>query len=173
MLIKKTCIRRSQSALFKVCDLCKTCVASLHSITNSKELKIAMVYSQEDIQYEYIRKAVGDRMILEMHDSDLGTLWCLWCFGERRGAQTIRVPSYRGKCSGQLVIQVYSGWKKLTLQFILLYLRYMWEEGVDWKRHIGGRGWLNTSEYCHMGGRGLKLLNKTSYGIWTYPFAQI
>jgi len=48
--------------------------------------------------------------------------------------------------------------KKLNLQFILLYLRYMWGRGfvenVIW---VEG-GWLKTPEYRHTGGRGLKLL---------------
>jgi len=34
--------------------------------------------------------------------------------------------------------------------------------GVGWKRHMGGVGWLKTSEYRHMGG--LNLLKKTV--IW-------
>jgi len=56
--------------------------------------------------------------------------------------------------------------KKLNLQFILLYLRY---------RYVRGRGlveksywvgvWLKTSEYRHIGGKGLKLLKKPSYDI--------
>jgi len=32
--------------------------------------------------------------------------------------------------------------KTFNLQFILLYLQYMWGEGVGWKRYMGGRiGW--------------------------------
>jgi len=34
----------------------------------------------------------------------------------------------------------YCGLKKFNLQFILLYLRYMWERGVGWKCHMGRRG---------------------------------
>jgi len=49
--------------------------------------------------------------------------------------------------------------KKLNSQFILLYLRYMWGEGlvenVKW-----GRGLAETSEYCHRG-RGSKIAQKT------------
>jgi len=53
--------------------------------------------------------------------------------------------------------------KKLNLQFILLYLRYMWGEG--WlKTSYGGMGWLKTSEY-RLWGRGIKLLKKPSYDI--------
>jgi len=33
----------------------------------------------------------------------------------------------------------------------------------------GGGGWLKTSEYRHKGERGLKLLKKPSYDIWTFP----
>jgi len=47
--------------------------------------------------------------------------------------------------------------KKLTLQFILLYLRYMWGlvENVIWGE------WLKASENHHMGG----IAQKTSYDI--------
>jgi len=51
--------------------------------------------------------------------------------------------------------------KKLYLQFILLYLRYMRGEGVWLKTSYGGRGWLKTSEYRHLGGRGFKMAKKT------------
>jgi len=40
--------------------------------------------------------------------------------------------------------------KKLNLQFILLYLRYMWGEGLVEK--VIWEGWLKTSEYRHMEG---------------------
>jgi len=89
----------------------------------------------------------------------------IWRLG-RGFAQTVRVPSCEGwlNCHITLIVA-----KKLNLQLILLYLRYMWEEGVGWKRHMGGRGWLKTSEYRHIGERGLKLLKKPSYDIWTFP----
>jgi len=36
---------------------------------------------------------------------------------------------------------------------------------VPRKRHMGEGGWLKTSEYRHMGERGLKLLKEPSYDI--------
>jgi len=59
----------------------------------------------------------------------------------------------------------------LNLQFILLYLRYwyMWGEGsvenVIW-------GWLKTSEYHYIGGRGLKLLKKKRHMIFELSLLQ-
>jgi len=58
--------------------------------------------------------------------------------------------------------------KKANLQFILLYFRYMWGEGVGWKRHMGEEGLAETSEHRHMGEWSLKLLKKPSYDIWRF-----
>jgi len=59
--------------------------------------------------------------------------------------QIVIVPSYVGRGFGQIVILLLQLLKKLNLQFILLYLRYVWGEervwlktsyggGVSWKR---------------------------------------
>jgi len=59
--------------------------------------------------------------------------------------------------------------KKLNLQF-LLYLRYMWGEGVGWKRHIMvGGGWLKTSEYHHTGVKGSKIVQKNRHWYLNVP----
>jgi len=34
---------------------------------------------------------------------------------------------------------------------------------------MGEESWLKTSEYRHIGGRGLKLLKKPSFEMWTFP----
>jgi len=55
--------------------------------------------------------------------------------------QTVRVPSY--------------GWRGLAKSSFRLQKCYM-------MRHmgVGGKGWLKTSEYRHVEGRGLKLLKE-------------
>jgi len=62
--------------------------------------------------------------------------------------------------------------KKLNLQFILLYLRNMWGEGIGWKRHMGGRGWLKTLEYRHMG-EGSKIAQKNRHMIFERFLCQV
>jgi len=54
--------------------------------------------------------------------------------------------------------------KKLDLQFILLYLRYMWGGGGDWLKTSYG-GLAENVRIPSYGGRGLKLLKNPSYDI--------
>jgi len=57
--------------------------------------------------------------------------------------------------------------KKAYLQFILLYLRFMWGEGFGWKRHMGdGVGWKRQNTVI-LGGT--KIAQTASYDIWTFP----
>jgi len=59
--------------------------------------------------------------------------------------------------------------KKLNLQFILLYLRYMWGEGVGWKRHIWRGGVGRKRQNTVIWGKGSKIAQKLSYDIWMLP----
>jgi len=62
-------------------------------------------------------------------------------------AQTVKVPLYGGR-----------GLAKSSFRLQNAVWCVIWE----------GEGWLKTSEYRHLEGRGLKLLKKPSYDIWTF-----
>jgi len=66
---------------------------------------------------------------------------------------------------GQIVNITFIVAKKNNLQFILLYLRYMW--GGRWlKTSCGeGGGWLKMSKYHHMG-EGSKVAQKNHHMIF-------
>jgi len=73
---------------------------------------------------------------------------------------------YAGKgLFGQIVIKLLKWLKKLNLQFMLLYLRYMWALWGLVENVIWGKGLAENVKYRHMRGGGLKLLKKPSYDI--------
>jgi len=86
-----------------------------------------------------------------------------WRLGGRWGGcatQTARVSSNMEGWPNRHITFIVA--KKLNLQFILLYLRYMGEE-VGWKCHMREGVGCKTSEYSHMEGGCLKLLKKYIY----------